>query len=246
MPNTYFQFKKFRIDQARSGMKVTTDACLFGGWIAQILRESKEPKHMLDIGVGTGLLSVMLGQVTNKMVVDAVELNESAYAQAKINFENSPWSARLNVHHSSIQQYHTDKKYDLIVCNPPFFNNSTKGKEAAKNIALHNENLPIEDLVNAIKALLAENGRCYVLYPEREMNVFTAAAIKSGLNASEYLYLKNEKNHPVFRVLRSFSFQESELKASEVIIRKEDGKYTDEFWDLLKDYYLEYNNPDLK
>ncbi len=226
-------------------MKVTTDACLFGGWVANEIKKSGEPKRILDIGTGTGLLSLMLAQVTKSCQIDAIEVNDLAFEQANANFNNSSWTSRLNIYHSKLQQFHSNHKYDLIICNPPFFNNSTKGKKAAKNLALHNESLPVHDLTAAVRNLLSVNGTCYVLYPEREMNVFTAEAEKSGLYPSHYAYVKNEKDQPIFRVMRCFTFQKTIVGASEIIIRKEELKYTNEFWELLKGYYQEYNNPNL-
>ncbi|MEM9340902.1 MAG: methyltransferase, partial [Bacteroidota bacterium] len=166
MPNTYFQFKKFRIDQVRSGMKVTTDSCLFGAWIANhIKKHHPEPSKVLDIGTGTGLLALMMGQVTQNTRIDAIEMNEESFCEAKENFENSKWSDRLAAYHTSIQNFQPQEKYDLIICNPPFFKDNLKGAKRNKNQAIHNDSLSIDDLSKGINELLTRDGSAYVMYP---------------------------------------------------------------------------------
>lgn len=244
MANAYFQFKHFQILQEKAGMKVTTDACLFGAWVAEkILQMHDEPARILDIGGGTGLLSLMLAQVTENTIIEAVELNKEVATETAKNFKGSPWSTRLHSHAGEIQSFATSNTYDLIICNPPFFSNSQKGKQAAKNLALHDKQLPMDELIQSISRLLSKNGTCYLLFPEREMNAFTVKANSIGLLTHEYIYVKNEVDQPILRMMRGFGYNKNEVTASEIIIRKSDGKYTDTFWQLLKDYYLEYNNP---
>ena len=242
MPNSYFQFKQFRIDQEKSGMKVTTDGCLFGGWVADEIRKSKEPKRILDIGAGTGLLSLMLAQATNHSVINAVEINESAFHEATLNFQKSPWADRLKCIQMPIQEL-TDEPNNLIICNPPFFKNSQTGKNADKNQAIHSSSLSIQDLSAHTSRLLNKTGKLYLLYPEWEMNEFTMVAKVNGLYPNEEVIVRNVKDGSIFRIMKMFSKTESVVKSSELIIRKEDRRYTNETWVLLKDYYLEYNAP---
>ncbi|MEM8894752.1 MAG: methyltransferase [Bacteroidota bacterium] len=138
MPNTYFDFKQFRVDQGQSGMKVTTEGCILGAWA-----RFNQPKRILDIGTGTGLLSLMLAQRYPTGIIDAVELDEKAAQQAKQNFRKSPWSSKLTAHHCCIKDFEAvnGRCYDLIICNPPFFKNDLKSTNSQKAKAIHNDNL---------------------------------------------------------------------------------------------------------
>ncbi len=243
MPNTYFQFQQFRIDQEKSGMKVTTDACLFGAWVADQIKRASEPGKVLDIGTGTGLLALMLAQVTKESQIDVVEINDQAFKEANSNFKHTNWRGRLNIFHQPIQDFFTTTKYDLIICNPPFFQNSMEGQVQHKNQALHSTSLSMKELVQRVTKLLSSKGRFYVLYPEKEMVDFIALLKKSGLHLLHSVKVRNEARKPIFRRMCAFSFDSSSALTHELIIRRDDGKYTEDFWELLKDYYLEYNNP---
>ncbi|MEP7128610.1 MAG: methyltransferase, partial [Chitinophagales bacterium] len=131
MSNTYFQFKQFRIDQDQSAMKVATDACILGA-----ATPAPADGAILDIGTGTGLLSLMIAQKCSGRI-DAVELDEGSFHQATSNVQNSLWKDRINVIHSDVRTFHPNKKYDLIICNPPFFENHFKSPFLQKNKAKH-------------------------------------------------------------------------------------------------------------
>ncbi|MFK7952740.1 MAG: tRNA1(Val) (adenine(37)-N6)-methyltransferase [Ekhidna sp.] len=237
MPNTYFQFKQFLINQERSGMKVTTDGCLFGAWVANKIAASP-PGWVLDIGAGTGLLSLMLAQVTESTEIEALEMNKNAHTEASNNFNQSLWSSRLKCTHSSLQEFASNKKYDLIICNPPFFKDNFKGQQVGKNQAIHSDHLPVEELINGVLKNINTTGNAYILYPEYEMTQFIIEAKKAGLFLNKLTLVRNKKEGQIFRMMGQFSSQESVVSKNEIIIRKRDQSYTDEFWNLLKEYYL--------
>lgn len=237
MANTYFQFKQFLINQKKSGMKVTTDACLFGAWVAN-QTQSLESKSILDIGTGTGLLSLMLAQVTHNSEIEALEINENAYSEAIENFNHSPWSKRLTAIHTSLQEYKSDKKYDIIICNPPFFLENQKGINFNKNQAIHADSLSKRDLVTGISKLLAPLGKVFILLPEREMLDFIQIAKEFKICCHQQVIVRNKKQGEVFRTMAGFSFLENKIVQNEMIIRDESDQYSSEFLKLLHPYYL--------
>ena len=123
MPNNYFQFKQFTIYQHQCAMKVTTDGCLFGAWVAEQVAANKQTypgnNTLLDIGTGTGLLSLMLAQKTDCMI-DAIEMEENAFQQALSNAAQSPWNSRIKITQADARTFSAEKKYDCIISNPPF------------------------------------------------------------------------------------------------------------------------------
>src|SRR5688572_30396977 len=123
MANNFFQFKQFIIYQDKCSMKVCTDACIFGAGIANIISNSESRiSNCLDIGTGTGLLSLMIAQKTSALI-DAIEIEEDAFNQAKENFSNSSWSQRLRAFHTDVKHFNSPLKYDFIISNPPFYQN---------------------------------------------------------------------------------------------------------------------------
>ena len=239
MPNTYFQFKQFRIEQAQSGMKVTTDGCLFGAWVADwIKQQAFEPRRILDIGTGTGLLSLMLAQVTSNTEIDAIEINESAYDEASANFSASPWFDRFNISHRSIQDFKNEQPYDLIICNPPFFKDNLKGNQTNKNQAVHSDTLSIEELVAGIDQLLDNDGIAFVMYPQWESGKFTKQMERLGFHQQHQLTVSHQKDAQPLRVIASYQKQATTLNETSLIIRETDGSYSHDFSRLLHSYYL--------
>ena len=233
MPNSYFQFKHFRIDQDLCGMKVTTDGCFMGAVVPV-----EEGMKVLDIGTGTGLLSLMLAQRAD-IQIHAVEIDKKAFEQAKSNFQVSPWSERIEVYNSPLQSFESTTQYELIICNPPFFKASQKGQQENKNKALHAQHLSMEDLAIHAKRLLAPEAAFWVMYPAQEMNEFIAIAQNQGFSPESAFILRNTPNSPVFRKIVKFTFNETDTDlVSEIAIRNVKGEYTDSFNALLKDYYL--------
>src|SRR4051812_5902465 len=140
-------------------MKVCTDACLFGAWISEEVKsKNSKVKSVLDIGTGTGLLSLMFAQKNLQSIIDAVEIDEAAAQQARENFEASPWKERLQIYSTSIKLFISEKKYDLIISNPPFFENDLKSDDSKRNLALHSSQLSLEELLDAITKHLKEDG----------------------------------------------------------------------------------------
>ena len=158
MANPYFQFKQFTIHHDRFAMKVTTDSCFFGAWVAEeIKKEKRKIKNALDIGAGTGLLSLMIAQ-KNKIEIDAVEIDKDASQQAKENIEASPWKNQIHIFNEDIVSFQPGKKYDCIISNPPFYENELASEKQKRNIAHHSEQLTISEVLRVIKNHLDEEG----------------------------------------------------------------------------------------
>lgn len=232
---SYFQFKTFRIDQERCGQKVSTDACILGAWVP--IREHVH--RVLDIGCGTGLLSLMLATRNANICVDAVEIDAAAAAQAKENVEHSIFHDRCSVHHCDIAQYSVQYKYDLIVCNPPFFDCDLKGNNHQRNLARHNDTLSWQLLTATFERFLTPEGYAAILLPPESTQNFSAIAQPAGWQPSEQLFIRHTVQSPVKRIVSTYektltrSRQENELA-----IKDQAGDYTSEFKDLLRPFYL--------
>ena len=236
--NSYFQFKQFTIHQDKCAMKVCTDACLFGAWVAnKIETEKKIPKNILDIGAGTGLLSLMLAQKINTKI-DAVELEQAAHLQSKQNIDGANFKNNISVHHADIISFNTKEKYDCIISNPPFFENQLKSNNKERNAAMHASTLSFEELVIAIKNNLNENGTAYLLLPFYAVNNFEKILHGQNLFITEQVNVKHTDKHPFFRAIIVINNLSYPKKLKALTIKDENEKYSNSFMHLLKDYYL--------
>jgi len=219
-------------------MKVCTDSCVFGAYMAQKITDGAiNPKKILDIGAGTGLLSLMLAQKTTANI-EAVEIEENAFLQSNENFLASPWNARLQVFHRDIKTLESSFKYDLIISNPPFFENDLKPGKKNKIIAKHDESLDLAELMAAIKIHLTTEGKFALMLPYFRLEYFKTLAEQNCFFIEEELLLRHSNSHTPFRGIFLAGQTKTSLKTTELIIRNNDGGYTDLFIKLLKDYYL--------
>jgi tRNA1Val (adenine37-N6)-methyltransferase len=238
MRNNYFQFKQFKINQDKSSMKVCTDSCLFGAYIAdKIEQEIIQPKRILDIGAGTGLLSLMIAQKSHADI-DAVEIDESSYRQTTENFSESKWNQRLQAFHADVKSFVSAFKYDLIISNPPFFENDLKSESKHKNLAKHHDTLTLNELMQCVKNNLETDGNFAVLLPFKRIEYFKRIAAENGFYLKEELLVKQTPKHTYFRGILFFTTEAKSINSKELIIKDEAGNYTCEFNSLIKDYYL--------
>lgn len=235
MPETVFKFKQFEVKQDKSAMKIGTDSVLLGSWV-----KTDGINDILDIGTGSGVLALMLAQKSVDANVHAVEIDTAACEQAEENFKNSSWSERLRSFNMSIQDfaYATEQKYDLIVCNPPFFTGGTLSDNLDRSMVRHTIKLPHGDLLIAVRKLLRKNGRFCVVLPYLEGIRFKEMAQSSGLFCNKILGIKPGFTKEVERLLIDFSFQPADYQYKEITLRKEDTSWTDDYKNLTKDFYL--------
>lgn len=231
-----FRFKQFTIHQNRTAMKVCTDSCVLGAYA-----EVGMGGRLLDIGTGTGLLALMAAQRNPTARIDAVEIDEAAFQQAVENVADSPFSARVQVVNSRIQTY-TAEQYDRILSNPPFYTNHLRSPDSVVNRALHNDELPFEELIESVTNLLKPDGQFWVLLPPFEMERLSTIAKKTGLHPYRQLNLRHHDQKPVFRSITGFGFGGFDsLKMDELAIFQPDGKtYSESFRQLLQPFYLNF------
>lgn len=230
-----FQFKQFLVRQDQTAMKVTTDACILGAYTAL-----ENATKVLDIGTGTGLIAMMLAQ-RSKAQFSAVELDENAYQQAVENVQNSIFKEQIRVFHQSIQDFAENNKdlyFELIVSNPPFFQNHLKSEQEKRNKALHTDTLSFEDLLASVIKLLSADGRFVVLLPAYESTVLENLALQEGLYPHKKLLIRHRNGSKILRIITTFGLTEKETIQEELIIRNLDESYTAQFSTLLKEYYL--------
>lgn len=233
-----FRFKQFGVSQDRCAMKVGTDGVLIGAWCSCV-----GAINVLDVGCGTGLISLMVAQRNDKAVIDAVEIDVDAAEQSRGNFEKSDWHDRLNVFNTSLQEYvaRSTKKYDFIVSNPPYFIDSLKNSDAARLAARHTDKLPYEELINGVMKLLSTDGIFSAIFPYEEANIFVAKAAVCGLYCVKRMDVKGVINKPVKRVMLEFSRVKREMISDSMFIEGiERHSYSQKYIDLTRDFYLKF------
>ena len=226
-----FKFKQFTIHQDKTAMKVGTDGVLLGAWTNIV------GKCALDIGTGTGVISLMFAQRSNADIT-AIEIEENAFLQAKDNFSNSKWDERLTTIHSSLQDFSSNDKFDTIVSNPPFFSNSLKTEDTSRNFARHNDSLSFEYLLEFTSNNLSENGKASFIIPfDSEVN-FLNIAKENNLFASRICRIKGTENSPIKRSLIELDFKKADCKESLLVIEISRHIYTPDYINLTKEFYL--------
>lgn len=196
-------FKQFVVHDEACGMKVGTDALLLGSWAGACKETSAEPvSEVLDIGTGSGILALMLAQRFPTATVHAVELEPDAAQQASENAKRSPFRDRITVHHRAFQGW--EERVDLAVCNPPFFHGHPKSQDRKRNLARHDDTLPLSALFKSVKACLTENGEFALVFPEDRASELMAVAQASGFHLWAKVTLQATEAHDVIRSLWSW------------------------------------------
>ena len=218
-------------------MKIGTDAVLLGAWCPI----DNNPKSILDVGAGTGILALMLAQRTNADQIDALEIDEEAYEQCVENFENSPWADKLFCYHAALDEFVDDPEdeYDLIISNPPFYSEDFKTENEQRDLARFQDAMPFEDLIEAADLLLSENGLFAVVIPYKEEERFIDLCAEYELYPVKATRVKGSHKTPIVRSLLAFRrYELSVLTADELVIEINRHEYTDDYINLTQDFYL--------
>lgn len=248
-----FKLQQFSVKQTTSGMKVCSDSLLFGAVIPVI-----KARRALDIGTGTGILSLMLAQKGHEDIdcslhsITAVELTQEAALEAQDNFQNSPWPDQLEVIQQDIQQFSRDHKnknndgYDLIISNPPFFvdQSKTSKDKPLRHVARHSDHLSFKDLCQSIDRLLIESGSVYLLLPLISIADFCTEALDVGLQFIEQIDIAESSDHPVkvsiLHLVRKSTLVKREISHTRLNKFTLPNVHSDEVQNLLRPFLLRY------
>lgn len=234
MSNPYFQFKQFTVRHDKCAMKVGTDGVLLGAWAPV-----QNAKYILDVGAGSGLISLQLAQRNPWASITSIEIDPAAAAQAKENIQSSPWSDRMEVICSDFRDYHAENKFDLIVSNPPYFVDALKCPDNQRCMARHTNELNYELLFGHSTHLLSEQGIISVIIPSEVEKTVIDTAWKYQLYPYRCLRVFTKPGKPYRRVLLAFSRQEVSCTEDSLYIEGEKhGKFTSEYISLTKEFYL--------
>ena len=235
MSKSIFQFKQFCVDQKGSAMKINTDGVLLAARATFI-----SPKYILDIGTGTGVIALMLAQRFPEAEVHALEINQEAALCAERNFRDSPFSKRLKIFYTDLKDFEPKACYDLIVSNPPFFINSLKNPDLNKTLARHAQLGFFENLFSKTFEWLMDDGTFQLIWPLTSKE----SSIENGLLSKWFIqneiYIRSFEHSDVVRVISTLSKHESVSGVENFVIYQEKGKYSLEYQDLLKPFFLNF------
>ena len=221
-------------------MKIGTDGVLLGAWTSI----KNNPDSILDIGTGTGIIALQLAQRSNALTIDAIEIDDNAYEQAVENFENSKWGDRLFCYHASLDGFtnEIDDKYDLIIANPPFYSDQFETQNIARNKARFTSSLSFNSLIISASKLLTNNGIFSVIIPYKEEQNFITIAAENKLFPIRICRVKGNPSSEIKRSLLEFSFEKNNPITTNLIIEINRHEYTENYTDLVKDFYLKMDS----
>ncbi len=230
-----FTFKQFHIDDDQCAMKVGTDSVLLGA-----MTQVRQGDRILDIGCGSGLLSLMLAQrIQGNGEICAVEVDKAAAIQAQHNIAVSPWPNTIKVIQSDISQFITTQPFDLIISNPPYFVDSLLGPKQTRNIARHTEGLTQQQLLMSVNAQLSAKGIFWLILPTKEANQLIELSKGAGLHLQQLCAVHTVKQKPIHRYIMSFAkFACPQIAKSTIDVYDEKRQYTSQFIALTQNFYL--------
>ncbi len=214
-------------------MKIGTDGILLGAWV-----NCQNCTYILDIGTGTGVIALMMAQRNENASIDAIEIDENSIKDASMNFNNSTWSNRLNLIHHDVTSFRTAKNYDLIVCNPPFFNNSLKPNDNSRALARHNDKLNITEIAKFSTQKISDKGRVCLILPISSLEEVKLIFAKFQLELIRICFVKPKPHKQPHRILLEFGKQKQSLQKETITIENEGRhNYTEDYKNLTREFY---------
>ncbi len=227
-----FHFKEFSIEQSKSAMKVGTDAMVLGSLI-----ETEGHSRALDVGTGTGVLSLMLAQKNQLLSIDAVEKDKHSVEECQKNFISSKWRDRLTVHHADLAQFVSDTKFDLIFSNPPYYDSKMIGTDRRQADTKHTDSLPIPLFISRVSEFLSENGSLWIIIQSEFENKWINEAEYCGLHLTNEIRIRGKEGGEFIRKVLRFNRQQTPFDSSNLTIRTNVGSYTEEYKELTKSFH---------
>ncbi|MBP9927128.1 MAG: methyltransferase [Cyclobacteriaceae bacterium] len=228
-----FDFKQFTVYHDRCTMKVGTDGVLLGAWT-----KVESAKRILDVGTGSGVMALILAQRSSaQAMIDAIDIAKEECEQARENIARSPWPAKVQIHNQSFQKFKAEP-YDLIVSNPPYFNNSYKPPKATRLVARHTQTLTHQDLLTHNKRLLKPSGRLNLILPATEGSQMKLMAEREGWFNTRECSFRSRNNKPIERLLLEFQLVKGKLNKEELVLYKAEQEWSPEYYTLTKEFYL--------
>lgn len=240
MPNTSnkpFCFKQFEVHQSRSAMKVGTDAVLLGAWA-----KVSDVSYLLDAGTGTGVIALICAQRNQRAIIEAIELDDDSAEDARYNFEHSAWSSRLKMHEGDFLKIVAVEKFDLIICNPPYFTSSLRAANPSRSAARHDDTLPADAFLSQAKKLLRPEGRIALIIPTLELERWMSESLNIGFSPERicHVFTMASKDSST-RVMLELGLKNSTEPIMEsLLIRKGPEEFSEAYKFLTKDFYLKW------
>lgn len=232
-----FRFKQFEIIDDLAGMKVGTDAVLLGSWA-----NPASASCILDIGTGSGILSLMMAQKSSANIT-GIEIDEITAQQATRNIESSPWQNRISIITESFQNFisNANCKFDFIISNPPYFSNSLKPSDNGKKLAKHTDSLSYQELIHGVSKILTHQGQFYVIIPFNNFQELNEIAMTEGLYINKSLRILNKpESNPIRIILQLEQCSRNYKIEEEIYIRTPNNSFSDDYKNLTKDFYLNF------
>lgn len=260
-----FRFKKFNVMNERSAMKVNTDGVLLGA-VMTLLPQDRRLLDV-GTGTGTialmaaqrlaegfqvepGMMGKMPGMIEPEQEkaqggfrIEAIDIDEPSATEASVNFRNSPWGQYMSVTQASLEEYAADLeeevRYDLIFSNPPYFDDSLEAPEERRNNARHTgSGLSYRELMEFSARRLTEEGRFAIVLPADQERALTRHARMCGLHLFRMTRVRTVPRKAPGRIIAEFSRHRCDTPQDTVLTIQDEGKYTQEYLSLTRDFYL--------